>query len=77
MTAKWLGKHGAATFTIIHPLWKILEKCTTGGERFSNALAFQVIFRFRFITEGVHILLRGAKWAYLLSIHTPHVLNVS
>ena len=37
---------------------------------FSDAPTFCVIFKLG-LSEGVNILPRSAKWAYLLGIHTP------
>ena len=48
----------------IHPLWKILEKRTTGVVWFLNAPTFCVIGD-KVITEGGNSLFRTAKWAYL------------
>ena len=61
----------------IHPLWKILEKCATGGSINLQMHLPLYDFQIGFITEGVNILFRSAKWAYLLWIHTPPVNDVS
>ena len=55
----------------LHPLWKIFEKCTTGGVWIFKCTYLLCDFSIRFCTEGVNILFRIAKWAYLLGICTP------
>ena len=59
------------------PLWNILEKYTPGGVWIFKYTHFMCDFVIRFISEGVNILNRSAKWAYLLGIHTPPVQDVS
>ena len=61
----------------IHPLWKILEKCTTRGVWIFKSTYLLCSISIRFITGGVNISFRSAKWAYLLGIPTPFVLGVS
>ena len=61
----------------IHPLWKILEMHTTEGVWVIECAYLLCDFQIRFITEGVNISFKSAKWAYLLGIHTPPVGDVS
>ena len=66
-----LASLGLLHLKFIHPLWKILGKCVTGGEWIFKCTYLVCEFLIRFITEGVNVLFRSAKWAYLLGIHTP------
>ena len=50
---------------------------TVGGVWIVKYIYLLCDFQIRFNTEGVNILFRSAKWAYLLGIHTPLVLDVS
>ena len=70
----WESRNGLLHLKSIHPLWKILEKCSTGDMWIFKCNYLLCDFQIRFITKGVNkIIFRSAKWAYLLQIYTPPV----
>ena len=53
------------------------DRRTTWGVWIFKSTYIQCNYSIRFITVGVNISFRSAKWGYLLRIHTPTVLDVS